>query len=114
MSTYRAFVSILRCSFFVTLVSLLLLLGYGFGVFDNCCERTRHVRVVHGKVAPVHQNSDHGNYCQCICHQAVPPLSAEPMRLAEGLSSLTEWAGSADEFPPEPVPVGIEYPPQLA
>ncbi|MEI9898127.1 MAG: hypothetical protein WDN28_30800 [Chthoniobacter sp.] len=105
--------SFLRSSLFVTIVSLFVLTCYGFDLFDDCCSRQEQGQAGHGKSSPNDRAPGSGNGCQCICHQVITPLTAEPVQLAGAVFVQTDFVAHLDEFPPDAVPVGIEVPPQL-
>lgn len=103
-----------RSSLFIAFVSLLVLTGYGFDVLDYCCENDGRELVsseknLANKSSPVKKSE-----CQCICHQIFAARFAEPVRSVPFTSLETEFAASSDEFPPDSMPLGIDYPPQLA
>ena len=108
--------SCLRSHLFIAIVSLLVLTGYGFDLFDDCCARQEQAQTEHGKPAPKNQTpgNSNGNGCQCICHQVITPLSTEPIRVADMAFVPAGFVAHPDEFPPDAVPLGIDYPPQLA
>ena len=110
----RLVLKLFRSSLFIAIVSLLVLTGYGFDLFCDCCAHREPGQAEHGKSAPNDQNSGDGDGCQCICHQIVTPLTPEPMRVAEAAFVPSDFVAHADEFPPDAVPRGIDYPPQLA
>ncbi len=106
--------SLLRSSLFAAIVSLLVLTGYASDVLDYCCESEKQEQVNHGeghsgKTAPVKSDD-----CKCLCHQVFTSHSVEPVRLAPQSLSPVDLVMHADEFPPDAVPLGIDYPPQLA
>lgn len=104
----------LRSNLFIAIVSLLVVTGYGFDLFGECCADERHEYVEHGKSAPNDQAPGGNDGCQCICHQVVPPISLEPVQMAVAVFVAADFVAHADEFPPDAVPLGIDYPPQLA
>ena len=104
----------IRSSLFIAIVSLFVLAGYGFDLLGDCCEQPKQVQVESGKAAPSKQAPTQGNDCKCICHQIVSPLTTEPLRVSDGVFVIADLVAHADEFPPDAVPIGIEYPPQLA
>ena len=95
-------------------MSCLLLAGYGFDLLGECCEQVKQTQVEGGKLTPTNQNSAEGQDCQCVCHHAVPPISMSPSDLVFGAFVVGEAFPLLDEIPPDAVPFGIEYPPQLA
>ena len=104
----------LRSNLFIAIVSLLVLTGYGFDLFDVCCARQEQRQVEHGKAAPKNQTPGNSNGCQCICHQITTPLTPEPVRLVHAVFVPADFVAHPDEFPPYAVPLDIDYPPQLA
>ena len=104
----------LRSNLIVAIVSLLVLTGYGFDVLDYCCddgnqEQVGHAQSHSGKKAPQGKNET-----KCICHQIFSGSEVEPVRVAPSVQTSTDSVGYVDEFPPDAVPLGIDYPPQLA
>ena len=104
----------LRSHLFIAIVSLLVVTGYGFDLFDDCCAQQEQAQVEHGKAAPKNQKPGNGNGCQCICHQITTPLSPSPIQLVHAVFVPADFVAHPDEFPPDAVPLGIDYPPQLA
>ena len=107
-------VSFLRSHLFVVIVSLLVATGYGFDLFGDCCGHREPAQAEHGKSVPKDKTPGGGDSCQCICHQIVTPLTPEPLRVADVAFVPSPFVAHADEFPPDAVPRGIDYPPQLA
>ena len=106
--------SYLRSSLFIAIVSLFVLTGYAWDVLDYCCEDESQVQVDHakshsGKKAPEKKNS-----WKCICHQIFSGPEVELVRVDPRVPTPTDYIGHPDEAPPEAVPLGIDYPPQLA
>jgi hypothetical protein len=62
-----------------------------------------------GEEAPQHHHSSH-----CLCQEIFFSNAAEPVRVAAAALVSIEEPARLDEVPPETVPVGIDYPPQLA
>lgn len=96
------------------IVSLFVLTGYGADVFDVCCagekqEQASHGKSDSGKKAPLGERG-----CHCLCHQIYAGSSLECPSLAPTALQCAEVVRHGDEFPPEAVPLGIDYPPQLA
>ncbi|MEP6673462.1 MAG: hypothetical protein ABJF10_30220 [Chthoniobacter sp.] len=106
--------SLLRSSLFIAIVSLFVLTGYGFDLFGDCCGSEKQVQTQSGKTAPGKKAPGKSDDCQCICHQIISHSSVEPMRVAAVLIVTAEFVAHPDEFPPDAVPLGIDYPPQLA
>ena len=104
----------LRSSLFIAIVSLFVLTGYGFDLFGDCCSHHQQSPVEHGKSVPDEQTPVKDDGCQCICHQIISPLTTEPVRVADAGFTPASFVAHPDEFPPDAVPVGIDYPPQLA
>ena len=107
-------VSFLRSSFFIAIVSALVLAGYVSDVLDYDCESEKQEQTTQsdthsGKDAPAEKGD-----CQCLCHQIFTTQAAAPVRIASGTPGVADYLVQPDEFPPDAVPLGIEYPPQLA
>ncbi len=110
----RLVLNLFRSSLFIAIVSLLVLTGYGFDLFGECCTHDVQGQAEHGKSSPNEQAPGGGDGCQCICHQIITPLTPEPLRVADAVLVASDFVAHADEFPPDAVPRGIDYPPQLA
>ena len=110
----RLVLNLFRSSLFIAIVSLLVLMGYGFDLFGDCCGHREPGQAEHGKSAPNDQTPGGGDSCQCICHQIVTPLTPEPLRVADVAFVPSSFVAHADECPPDAVPRGIDDPPQLA
>ena len=106
--------SFLRSSLFIAIVSVLVLTGYACDVLDYDCESEKQEQTMpdgapSGKDVPAEKDD-----CQCLCHQIFTAQSAAPVRIASGIPGVADYLVQPDEFPPDAVPLGIEYPPQLA
>ncbi|MEP6672685.1 MAG: hypothetical protein ABJF10_26210 [Chthoniobacter sp.] len=99
----------LRSTLLIAIVSLLVLTGYAHAVTDTCCaHEQQQEQTGNGNAA---STSDDG--CQCLCHQIFSNVSAAPVRLP-ALGLVLPAVRMPGEFPPDTVPQGIDYPPQLA
>lgn len=107
-------VSILRSKLFVGIVSLIVLTGYGSGLFGDCCGQKEQGQVELGKSVPHDQTADTGDNCQCVCHQSIAWLASATLRIADADFVPTVFLANTDEFPPDSLPLGIDHPPQLA
>jgi hypothetical protein len=106
-------VRFLRSSLFIAIVSLFVVTGYGWDVLDYGCDdqvQMDHAKGQPGKKAPEPQK-DGG---KCICHQVFTGPEAHCLTVVPRVFAPTEYVGHTDEFPPDAVPLGIDYPPQLA
>ena len=99
----------LRSKILIVIASVFILAGYTHAVMDRCCEEKQTERASHGKSAPVQDDG-----CQCLCHKIFSNVSPTPVRLPVLALVLQTVRWPAGEFPPDAVPVGIDYPPQLA
>ena len=88
---------------------MFVLAGYGYDVLDYCCESEKEEQTGHGKTAP-----GNGDGCQCLCHKVFSNDSGKPVRLPVLMLVLQTAGLSADEFPPDTEPEGIDHPPQIA
>ena len=104
----------LRSSFIIAIVSLLVFAGYGFNLFGECCDHQEQAQVELGKALPDKTAPTDGDDCLCNCHQIASPISVEPLRVSDASFVVADLVGHPDEIPPDAVPIGIEYPPQLA
>lgn len=104
----------LRSSLFIAIVSLFILTGYAHGVFGVCCGHEKQEQTQSAKTAPAKETPHKTGECQCLCHQVISHLTAEPVRVAAGAIMPMVLKMHPDEFPPDAVPLGIDYPPQLA
>lgn len=102
-----AHLNLLRSSLFISILSVLLLTGYASEIFCDCHDGHQQEMTEHGKSTPTT-----GDDCQCSCHQMVSDVSAAPVQLEAVLCVALETVRHADQFPPDAVPLGIEYPPQ--
>lgn len=105
-------VALLRSSFFIAIVSLFVLTGYSLQAFADCCtheeRQAQHAQSGTQKKAP-----SESNHCQCLCHQVISHVTSEPLRIAATALLEQGLMAQRDEFPPDALPVGIDYPPQL-
>ena len=99
----------LRSNLFIAIVSLFVLTGYAQDVFGECCAHDKQEQTQHGKTTPGKADD-----CQCLCHQIISHWNVEPVRVAAAVLVTAEFVAHPDEFPPDAVPLGIDYPPQLA
>ena len=99
----------LRSSLFLSIISLLLLTGYASEIFCDCHGGHSQEMTEHGDSTPAT-----GDDCQCVCHQMISDVFAAPMQLRKLLSATLDAVPHTDQFPPDAVPLGIEYPPQRA
>jgi hypothetical protein len=106
--------SFFRTSFFMAIVSVLVITGYAFDVLDYDChgeqqEQTTHGHAPSGKDAP----AEKGN-CQCLCHQIFTIQMTAPVCVLCDAPRNVDYLVLRDEFPPDAVPLGIDHPPQIA
>ena len=101
-----------RSNLFIAIVSLFVLTGYAHGVFGDCCAEEKQTQCA--KTVPGEKEPGKSHDCQCLCHQVISHLTAEPVRAAAGALVPMTLKMHPDEFPPDAVPLGIDYPPQLA
>ena len=106
--------SFLRSSLCIAIVSLFVLTGYAWDVLDYCCEHENQVQVDHAKHHSGKKAPEQKNDCKCICHQVFSGSEVESVRVAPRVQTPMDFIGHAEEFPPDAVPPGIDYPPQLA
>jgi len=103
-----------RSSLFGMLVALFVVAGYGWSLSGQCCLGERglpaaQIEGAHSEEAPAQDDG-----CQCVCHQIVFHGAAEIVKVA-GLVLVSEDSQVVtDEVAPDAVPLGIEYPPQVA
>jgi hypothetical protein len=104
----------LRSSIFLALLSLFVLTAYGSEVLDDCCHEAQQERAQKGEHGHGGAPASGADGCQCSCHTGF----AAPVVVGLGAPAVeraaTERFVIRDEIPPETVPLGIEYPPQLA
>lgn len=101
-----------RSSFFIVIVSLLVLTGYSLQAFADCC-RHESQTAQHTLAAPVKQAPADADGCQCLCHQVISHLTSEPLQVGATVLVPEARLAARDEFPPDALPLGIDYPPQL-
>ncbi len=107
-------VSFLRSNLLIVIVSLCVATGYAHEILDACCEGQRQEQAAQGRT-PADKNApaqDDG--CQCLCHQFFTAQAVLPLSAAPAIYGPADFVAQRDEFPPEAVPLGIDYPPQLA
>jgi hypothetical protein len=104
----------LRSILFAAFVSLLVVTGYGVGLLDNCCHHLEVSQAGCDSSAPDQKAPGQTNDCHCLCHEILSPVTTEPVRATGALLVLLDFVTHADEYPPDAVPRGIDYPPQLA
>jgi hypothetical protein len=103
------FVNFFRSSLLIAIVSLLVLSGYASELVCDCHDEQRQEMTGHGDS----HSSPEGD-CHCVCHHnfsdtlVIPPSAAAIPPVVRTTFLLV------DEFPPDTVPPGIDYPPQLA
>ncbi len=107
-------VSHFRATLFIAIVSLFVLTGYASDVLDYGCagekqEQAAQSKTSSGTSAPVKSDD-----CQCLCHQIFIAHAAHPLSVAPAVLIPADFVVHGDEFPPDAVPLGIDYPPQLA
>jgi hypothetical protein len=103
------FVTLLRSSLLISLVSLLVFSGYASEFFCDCHHEHGQEMTEHGQPSPAN-----GDGCQCVCHQAVSDVLIAPPQTEAAVCTVQAVIRHADEFPPDAVPLGIEHPPQIA
>ena len=95
------------------LVALFVLTSYGWSLSGQCCADEGRVAALQVTVAGAEQSPAADDGCQCVCHQILSQPFTEPVK-AVGLAMRSERAPAVvDEVPPDAMPLGIEYPPQL-
>ena len=99
----------LRSKILIVIASVCILAGYAHAVIDRCCDDRQTECAGHGKSAPVEDDG-----CQCLCHKIFSDDSPTPARVPVVAVVLQPVRWPAAEFPPDAVPLGIDYPPQLA
>jgi hypothetical protein len=128
-------VTFLRSSLCILIVSLLVLTGYAQRIAGSCCademsswqspegqllkqvdfpaaQDTLAPQPEHTHPAPVNRAVG-DSCCQCMCHQVFSPFGTEAVRVGEAALFVKERFAHVNEFPPDALPLGIEYPPQL-
>jgi hypothetical protein len=107
-------VSFLRSSFFVALVSLFVATAYGYDVLEDQCDEVRQEQSPQGPSDHDGVPAEGADGCQCLCHATFSAPLVELVSAPATEPAATERFVIRDEIPPETVPLGIEYPPQLA
>lgn len=103
----------LRSSLIATLLCLFVLTGYTAQAFGMCCERNGGEQIQQVKTPLGETPSGEMHHCECFCHQAVATPANAPARIPGANFVSVETLRSADQFPPDSLPLGIDYPPQL-
>ena len=107
-------VGILRSNLLIFIVSLFVLTGYTHEILDACCAQQRQEQAAQSKPSPDKSAPAQKDDCQCLCHQFFTAHPASPLSCAPVLLTPADFVAHGDEFPPDTVPPGIDYPPQLA
>jgi len=89
------------------------MMGYASDAFDYCCQQEQ-VQLSFGDAAPGHSGPGESHDCQCLCHQLFSSHPTDGLRIGMGILEAADQLQVADEFPPDAMPLGIDYPPQLA
>jgi hypothetical protein len=55
----------------------------------------------------------HGGACQCLCHHVFVLEPVDPPSLAGRLPTESLRFAETGDFPPDAIPLGIDYPPGL-
>lgn len=95
-------------------VCLFVLTGYTLQVFGVCCKEDRVEQVQHAKKAPKQKSPNTTHSCQCICHQVLPEPGNVVVRAAAASLVSSQELVIGNQFPPDSLPLGIDYPPQLS
>lgn len=99
---------LLRARIPAIIIAAIVSLCYAESAF-GCCDDVK------APAAVAQSGADGGDHvCQCLCHQFFPNESiSSPVvisKLAEPVLVFRELA----DIPPDPIPLGIDHPPQLA
>ena len=95
------------------IVALFVLMGFGWSMSGQCCHEDAQSMSVQVQVAGTEHSPAADDGCQCVCHQVFSQPFTEPVKAA-GLAMLSgQSLVLVDEVPPDAVPLGIEYPPQV-
>jgi hypothetical protein len=107
-------VAFLRSSLFALLVCLFVLTGYSAQAFELCCARTGREQTQQTKASAMQSIPDDAHDCQCPCHQVLVDPISKPLQVIGASIVSVESLISGNQFPPDALPLGIEYPPQLS
>jgi hypothetical protein len=103
--------SLFRNPIFLAMVAVLLFCGYSAEMFGACpsdCGKVEHAEAHESGAADSHTD------CQCVCHAGYVLQTVNPVLLGAELVAEASYGVPRGEFPPAGVPLGIDYPPQLA
>lgn len=103
----------LRSSLLLTLVCLFVLTGYSAQAFGVCCERGDGEPAQHAEAASTKQLPADTHDCQCVCHQILADSTHKPLHVIGASILSVESLTCGNQYPPDALPLGIDYPPQL-
>ena len=106
--------SFFRSNLVIAIVSLFVLTGYSCDVLDYGCEWQKQEKTAQGKPSSGKNAPAKNDDSQCLCHQIYIAHVAQPLRVVPAILTPADFVAHADEFPPDAVPLGIDYPPQIA
>ena len=108
--------SLFRISVLLALVAVLALGGYAVGQVECChSEKTSHgEKTSQGESHHDSTNATADDGCRCVCHVGDIFHPTAPLSVGQKLISVTVYSLHWGAFPPDAVPLGIDYPPQLA
>jgi len=107
-------VAFLRSSFLLPFVCLLVLTGYTVQLFDDCCESRASAKVEQVKASKEQKQPDESHHCECLCHQIFTASGSTSVTVTRADLVAVELLVCVNEFPPDALPLGIDYPPQLS
>lgn len=109
-----AAVALLRTSLIMLIVCLFVTTGHTAQSFGLCCKETTSKQTQHSKVGSKEKPSGDSDHCQCLCHQTVAGLANQPVHIIGVHRVVEKFLRSGNQYPPESLPLGIDYPPQLS
>ena len=103
----------LRSSLLLAFVYLFVLTGYSAQAFGLCCERGTGERTQQAEASSQKQAPADSHDCLCICHQIVADPAQKPLPIIAASVLSVETLTCGNQYPPDALPLGIDYPPQL-
>lgn len=87
-------------------------MAYAIDLAADHCQETRQEQLQQVADGQDSAPAGEGHECDCVCHMVVSTVAVE--RVIGPVVGVVERLVIRDEFPPDSVPAGIDYPPQLA
>ena len=112
-ATNSSAVALLRSTFILAFVGLFVLTGFTLQAFGMCCQESGGEQVQHVKSSPEQQLPGDTHDCQCLCHQIFADVGGVVVAVSAANHGSAEYLSCGNQYPPDSLPLGIDYPPQL-